>query len=79
MKKRSGMDDFLDNAQTGLSIAGMIPGFGAIPDLVNAGISATRGDWGGAAMNALAAIPGLGDIAGGANLLGKAGKAAKIL
>ncbi len=32
-------DGFLDGLQVGLSIVGMIPGIGVIPDLVNAGIS----------------------------------------
>lgn len=79
MKKRSGMDDFLDNAQTGLSIAGMVPGLGAAPDLINAGVSALRGDWGGAALNAVSAIPFLGDAIGGGKLVGQAAKATKML
>lgn len=58
----------LDSIQNGLSIAGMIPGLGAIPDLINAGTYAARGKWGDAAWSAVSAIPFIGDLAGGAKV-----------
>ncbi|MDE7322758.1 MAG: hypothetical protein K2N73_08460, partial [Lachnospiraceae bacterium] len=54
----------LDGLQLVLDIAGMIPVFGAIPDLINAGVSLARGNYVEAAMSAFAAIPGIGDAAG---------------
>ncbi len=61
--KRNGWDDTLDKLQDGLNIAGFLPGVGSVADLGNAGISLLRGRPGEAAMNALFAIPGLGDVA----------------
>lgn len=54
-----------------LDVAGFVPGFGAVPDLLNAGLYAAEGDWGNAGLSALAAIPMIGD-AGAA--VGKGGK-----
>ncbi|MBX3434361.1 MAG: hypothetical protein KF847_13645 [Pirellulales bacterium] len=51
---------------------GFIPGLGAIPDLLNAGVSAARGDWGAAATNAFAALPGIGDGAKAGKMAAKA-------
>ncbi len=51
----------MDVVQTGLDIAGFVPGLGAIPDLANAGISLARGDKARAAESAAAAIPFGGD------------------
>ena len=67
-----GMDAF----QSGLDMAGLIPGYGAIADLANVGISGTRGAIElargntdaakkhgiGAGVSTLAAIPGAGDL-----------------
>ena len=53
--------DFWDWVQGGLDAAGFFPGAGAIPDLINAGISGIRGNWEGAGINAIAAIPIIGD------------------
>jgi hypothetical protein len=50
--------------------AGFIPGLGAVPDLLNAGIYGIRGQWGNAAWSGGAAIPLFGDGA-------KAGKMGK--
>jgi RHS repeat-associated protein len=50
----------LDGVQTGLTVGGLAPGIGEPLDLLNAGISALRGDWTGAGLNVLSAIPGLG-------------------
>lgn len=44
-----------------LNLAGLVPGFGVIPDAVNAGIYAIQGDWKGAGISIATAIPFLGD------------------
>ena len=44
-----------------LDWAGFVPGLGAIPDAINAGIYAIEGDWGNAALSGAAAIPIVGD------------------
>jgi len=54
----------LDNVQTGLDVAGMIPVAGEALDLANAGISAARGNYGEAALS-LAAMAPLGGQAAG--------------
>ena len=54
----------LDGLQLVLDVMGCFPVFGAIPDLVNAGVSLARGDFAGAAMSAFCVIPGIGDVAG---------------
>jgi hypothetical protein len=53
----------LNALQTGLSMLGFVPGFGAIADVVNAGISAARGDYIGAGFSLAAAVPFIGDFA----------------
>ncbi|WP_280290612.1 hypothetical protein [Pseudomonas sp. BN417] len=63
-------DKVLDGLQTGLDIVGLIPGLGEIADLANAGISLARGDYAGAALSLISAIPFAG-------WLGTAGKAAR--
>jgi len=63
-------DKVLDSLQSGLDVVGLIPGVGEIADLANAGISLARGDYAGAALSAVAAIPFVG-------WLGTAGKAAR--
>ena len=50
----------LDRIQTGLDIAGLIPGVGIIPDALNAVIHAARGNTGGALTSLGAMIPGVG-------------------
>jgi hypothetical protein len=74
----------LDRTQQGLDVAGMIPGLGAIPDLVNVGVSGARGGvatamgnkqaakdhYGNMALSSAAAIPGAG-LAAGAGKIGK--------
>ncbi|WGS51125.1 hypothetical protein LFL96_06375 [Paraburkholderia sp. D15] len=47
----------------GLDAAGLIPGLGAVPDLLNAGIYAAEGDFVNAGISAVAAIPVVGDAA----------------
>ena len=56
-----GASRVLDAMQGGLTALGFAPGVGAVADLVNAGISAGRGDFVGAAFNSASAMPGLGD------------------
>lgn len=70
-------EDLLDGLQMALDAAGMFPGLGAIPDLLNACISACRGDWANAGLCLVAAIPGIGDAAGAAKLMKNGAKMAK--
>lgn len=70
-------EDLLDGLQMALDAAGMFPGLGAIPDLLNACISACRGNWADAGLSLFAAIPGIGDAAGAAKLLKNGAKIAK--
>lgn len=77
--KKEGLtpEDILDGIQTALDLAGFFPGLGAIPDLLNASIYAFRGDMVNAGLSVAAAVPGIGDAAAGAKLIGKGVKAAK--
>lgn len=68
------MTSALNGLQTTLDFAGFAPGVGAVPDLINAAISAGRGNWGEAAVNVVAAIPFWGDAAKGGKMLAKGGK-----
>lgn len=70
-------DSVLDGIQLALDVAGFTPGVGAIPDLINASISALRGNWVDAGMSLLAAVPGIGDAAAAAKIARKGVKAAK--
>lgn len=67
----------LDGIQIALDVAGFVPGFGAIPDLTNAAISALRGNWSEAGLSVLAAVPIVGDAAAGAKLASRGMKIAK--
>ena len=67
----------LDSLQLTLDGLGFIPVIGAVPDLVNACISVLRKDWVGAGLSIAAAVPGIGDVVGGAKIAYKAAKAAK--
>jgi hypothetical protein len=73
-RKAQQMDSTLDTIQGGLSMAGMLPGVGVIPDLVNAATYAARGKWGDAAMSGLQAIPFLGDLVGAKKVADNTGK-----
>ncbi len=66
---------WLDGLQLGLDAAGFVPGLGAFPDLINAGISAGRGNWGEAGLAALAAIPIVGDLAAAGKIAKNVAKA----
>ena len=70
-------EQILDGIQLALDVAGFIPGIGAVADLTNAAISACRGDWVGAGMSLIAAVPGIGDAAAGAKLAHKGAKMAR--
>lgn len=62
-------DEVLDGIQMALDVAGMVPVLGAAPDLINAAISACRGNWADAGISLLAAVPGVGDMAGGTKIV----------
>jgi hypothetical protein len=51
----------LDLVQAGLDVAGFFPGLGAAPDIASGVISAVRGDWVGAGLSMLSAVPFAGD------------------
>jgi hypothetical protein len=53
----------LNGLQGALDVAGFAPVIGIIPDLVNAGISAGRGNFGEAGINLVGAVPGAEKIA----------------
>lgn len=53
----------LEMLHDALTIAGMIPTLGAIPDAVNAGIYVIQGDWTNAGISAIAMIPIFGEAA----------------
>lgn len=69
-------ESVLDGVQLALDAAGMVPVLGAVPDLINASISVLRGDWVGAGLSIVAAVPGVGDVAGGAKIAYKGAKIA---
>jgi RHS repeat-associated protein len=61
--------DGWDALQMLLDLGGMIPGLGAVSDLLNAAVSAFRGDFWGAALSLFSAIPAVGDAAGLAKII----------
>lgn len=78
-KTKLNPESVLDGIQLALDAAGLAPGVGAIPDLLNASISALRGDWGAAGLSVLAAVPVIGDAATAAKFAQKGVKAAKAV
>ena len=68
------VDKVLDGIQLTLDVAGFAPGVGAVPDVINAMISAGRGNYGEALFNLAVAIPFWGDAAKGGKMLAKAGQ-----
>lgn len=76
-KTKLNPESVLDGIQLALDAAGLAPGVGAIPDLLNASISALRGDWGAAGISVLAAVPVIGDAATAAKFAQKGMKTAK--
>ncbi|GAB1051617.1 MAG: hypothetical protein Sw1PiTSA_07910 [Shewanella algae] len=57
----------------------MIPVVGEVADLANAGVSAARGDYEGAALSMAAMVPFVGNAAGAAKIARSADKAAEAL
>jgi histone H3/H4 len=57
-----------------LGAAGFIPGLGAVPDLLDAGVYALEGDMISAGISAAAAVPFAGDAVKAGTIIGKAGK-----
>ncbi len=53
-----GADSALDTFQTALSFVGLVPGLGIAADILNAGISIGRGNYGSAALYGAAALTG---------------------
>lgn len=76
-KQKLDAESVLDGIQLALDAAGLVPGVGAIPDLLNASISAIRGDWAAAGLSVLAAVPVIGDAATAAKFAKKGVKVAK--
>lgn len=76
-KQKLDPESVLDGIQLALDAAGLAPGVGAIPDLLNASISAIRGDWAAAGLSVLAAVPVIGDAATAAKFAQKGVKMAK--
>jgi len=62
----------LDNVQTVLDVAGMVPVIGEAADLINVGINLGRGKWADAALSGAAMIPFAGAFATGGKFLKKA-------
>lgn len=79
MSNKLDPDSVLDGIQLALDVAGFVPGFGAVPDLLNAGISALRGDFMGAGLCVLAAVPIIGDSTKAAVMVKKGLKSAKAV
>ncbi len=65
-------DNWLDDLQLGLDLAGFIPGVGDVLDLVNGAISLGRGDYVGAGLSAAAAIPFVGGVANASRIARRA-------
>ncbi|MET4561964.1 RHS repeat-associated protein [Lysinibacillus parviboronicapiens] len=74
-EKKGWFSSLVDGVSLALDVAGFIPVIGTFADIANAGISLARGDYMGAAMNIVGAVPVVGDAAKTAY---KAGKAAKV-
>ena len=64
--KKNKKNNVLDKIQLGLGFGGLTPGVGIVPDILNAGISAARGNYGNMAADLTAAIPFAGLFSGGA-------------
>jgi hypothetical protein len=58
----------LDALQMLLDVIGLVPGFGAPADILNAIISGARGDWLGAALSLFGAVPVAGEAATAAKI-----------
>jgi hypothetical protein len=69
----------VDALQLLLDLAGMIPGAGAVPDLINAAISFMRGDFIGGFLSLFSAVPAVGDAAGLAKIVKNSEKYAQAI
>ena len=76
--ERLNPESILDGIQLALDAAGFAPGLGAVPDLLNAAISALRGNWGDAGLSVVAAVPIVGDVAAGVKIAKKGKNIAKM-
>ncbi|ERI10664.1 DUF6531 domain-containing protein [Aneurinibacillus aneurinilyticus] len=76
-EKKGWFSSLLDNVSLALDVAGFIPVIGTFADIANAGISLARGDYMGAAMNLVGAVPVVGDAAKTAYKVNKAAKVAE--
>jgi hypothetical protein len=72
-----GVQAVLDGVSIGLDASGVGIVASAVPDLMNAGISAYRGHWGHAALSVVAAIPILGNVANASLLASRASRVCK--
>lgn len=63
-----GIASALDSVQTALTYLGMVPLVGEAFDVINAGISLARGNYGDAALNLASALPGIGNAVGGTKI-----------
>jgi len=79
LKDSINIEGILDGIQIALDVAGMVPVLGAAPDLLNAAISAFRGDWMGAGLSVMAAVPIIGDVVGGAKIAMKGLKISRAI
>ena len=70
-------DEILDSLQLGLDIIGLIPVVGEIADVANGGISLARGDYTGATLSLLSAVPFVGYL-GTAGTIGRHGTKAVL-
>ncbi len=70
-------DEILDSLQLGLDIIGLIPVVGEIADVANGGISLARGDYTGATLSLLSAVPFVGYL-GTAGKIGRHGTKAVL-
>lgn len=64
-------EQLLNGIQMTLDAAGFVPALGTVPDLLNASISALRGNWTEAGLSILAAVPLVGDVAAGIKIARK--------
>lgn len=68
---------WLSNLQTTLDIAGMVPGLGVFPDVINAGIYLASGNYEEALWSGVGAIPIVGDATSGVRNVSKLSKTVK--
>lgn len=67
-------EQVLDGIQLGLGVVGLIPVVGEVADITSAGISLARGDYVGAGLSLLSAIPFVGYVGAAGKATGHAAK-----